>query len=141
MLLDIKPGLEIPANELTWRFSRSSGSGGQSVNKTDSRVEVIFNIETSKIITSSQRNKLRARLKAQLRNGQIRVVAQDYRTQYQNRKLALKRLSTVIREALNHTTKTRKATTPSKSSQKQRVHSKRLHGELKKNRKEVNLNE
>ncbi len=69
MNLTINSKLEIPANEIHWRFSRSSGSGGQNVNKTDSRVEIVFNVFKSKTLTSYQKHRILIQNKIKLTNG------------------------------------------------------------------------
>tara|TARA_B100000579_G_C22778630_1_gene828009 strand:+ start:1078 stop:1494 length:417 start_codon:yes stop_codon:yes gene_type:complete len=126
--------LVIPSRELEWRFSRSSGPGGQNVNKTNSRVEIIFNIEESKTLSDYQKKVLIKKLKTKLINNCICLVVQDERKQLLNRRLAIIRISSLIRNSLNNLSKVRKATKPSKSSQKRRLDSKKKRGELKKNR-------
>ena len=134
MNLRINNNLVIPANEIHWRFSRSSGSGGQNVNKTDSRVEIIFNVSESKTLTPYQKHRLLLRNGVKLTNDCICIVVQDKRTQYQNRQLALSRLAATLRELLKPTPKKRRQTIPTRSSQKRRVDSKKKRGELKKSR-------
>ena len=134
MDLVITKRLIIPSRELKWRFSRSSGPGGQKVNKTDSRVEIIFNIEESKVLNDYQKIIIKKKLKIKLENNCIRVVVQDQRSQLLNRQLAILRISLLIRDSLKNSSKVRKATKPSKASQRQRLDSKKRRGELKKNR-------
>ena len=134
MDLVITKRLIIPSRELKWRFSRSSGPGGQKVNKTDSRVEIIFNIEESKVLNDYQKIIIKKKLKIKLENNCIRVVVQDQRSQLLNRQLAIVRISLLIRDSLKNSSKVRKTTKPSKSSQRQRLDSKKRRGELKKNR-------
>ena len=134
MDLIITPRLVIPSRELKWRFSRSSGPGGQKVNKTDSRVEIIFNIEESKVLNDYQKIIIKKKLKIKLVNNCIRVVVQDQRSQLLNRQLAIVRISLLIRDSLKNSSKVRKTTKPSKASQRQRLDSKKRRGELKKNR-------
>ena len=134
MNLRINHNLEIPANEIQWRFSRSSGAGGQNVNKTDSRVEIVFNVSESKALSPYQKHKILIHNDVKLINGCICIDVQDKRSQYQNRQLALSRLSTTLRELLKQPPKKRRVTTPTRSSQKKRVDSKKKRGELKKNR-------
>ena len=71
MNLRINTKLEIPANEIKWRFSRSSGAGGQNVNKTDSRAEIIFNVSESNTLTPYQKNRIAIQDKVKLINGSI----------------------------------------------------------------------
>ena len=134
MDLVITKRLIIPSRELKWRFSRSSGPGGQKVNKTDSRVEIIFNIEESKVLNDYQKIIIKKKLKIKLVNNCIRVAVQDQRSQLLNRQLAIVRISLLIRDSLKNSSKVRKATKPSKASQRQRLDSKKRRGELKKNR-------
>ena len=134
MNLRINSKLEIPGNEIKWRFSRSSGPGGQNVNKTDSRVEIVFNVSESKTLTPFQKYRISIQDEIKLINGCICIVVQDKRTQYQNRQLALSRLASILRELLKPPPKKRRKTIPTRSSQRKRVESKKKRGELKRNR-------
>ena len=134
MDLIVNPVLVIPSNELHWRFSRSSGSGGQNINKTDTRVNLSFNIEKSKALTSYQKHQITKQLSEQIVNATITVITQEHRTQYKNRKLALMRLGILLGKALEPPPKARKTTKPTKSSQRRRVNSKKKHGEKKQSR-------
>ena len=134
MDLIVNPVLVIPSNELHWRFSRSSGSGGQNINKTDTRVNLSFNIEKSKALTSYQKHQITKQLSDQIVNATITVITQEHRTQYKNRKLALMRLGILLGKALEPPPKARKTTKPTKSSQRRRVNSKKKHGEKKQSR-------
>ena len=135
MNLMINSNLEIPVNEIQWRFSKSSGSGGQNVNKTDSRVEIVFNVSKSKTLTSYQKYRILIQDELKLTNDCICIAVQDKRTQYQNRQLALSRLASTLRELLKPPPKKRRETKPTRSSQRKRVESKKKRGELKKRRK------
>ncbi len=134
MNIRINTNLVIPANEIDWRFSRSSGSGGQNVNKTDSRVEIIFNVSESKTLTPYQKHRIFLQNEVKLTNDCICIAVQNRRTQYQNRQLALNRLASTLRELLKPPPKKRRQTIPTRSSQKKRVDSKKKRGELKKSR-------
>ena len=134
MDLIITPRLIIPSKEFKWRFSRSSGPGGQKVNKTNTRVEIIFNIEESKVLNDYQKKVLTKKLKNKLVNNCICLAVQEERNQLLNRQIAIKRISSVIRNSLKNSSKIRKATKPSKASQNRRLDSKKKRGELKKNR-------
>ena len=134
MDLIVNPVLVIPSNELHWRFSRSSGSGGQNINKTDTRVNLSFNIKNSKALTSYQKHQATKQLNDKIVNSTITVITQEHRTQYKNRKLALMRLGIIIGKALEPPPKERKATKPTKSSQRRRINSKKKHGEKKQSR-------
>ena len=134
MNLTINTKLEIPINEIQWRFSRSSGAGGQNVNKTDSRVEIVFNVSESKTLTPFQKYRISIQDEIKLINGCICIAVQDKRTQYQNRQLALSRLASTLREILKPPPKKRRETMPTRSSQKKRLESKKKRSDLKKNR-------
>ena len=134
MNLTINSKLEIPANEIGWRFSRSSGAGGQNVNKTDSRVEIVFNVLESKVLTPYQKHRITSQDQTKLVNGCICIAVQDMRTQYHNRQLALNRLASILRDLLKPPPKKRRETMPTRSSQRKRVASKKKRGELKKSR-------
>ena len=120
-------GLVVPAAELEERFSRSSGPGGQSVNTTDSRVELVFDAAGSSVLTASQAARL----------GTVRVVASEHRSQHRNRAAARERLATAIREALTPPPAPRVPTKPSKASRRRRVEAKRRRGETKAKRGRV----
>tara|TARA_B100000579_G_scaffold370720_1_gene332909 strand:- start:130 stop:552 length:423 start_codon:yes stop_codon:yes gene_type:complete len=134
MNLRIKTNLEIPANEIQWRFSRSSGAGGQNVNKRDSRVEIFFNVGHSKALSPYQKYMILDRNDVIFTNGCICIAVQDKRSQYQNRQLALSRLASTLRELLKPPPKNRRETKPTRSSHRKRVESKKKRGELKRNR-------
>ena len=134
MNLRINTKLEIPASEIQWKFSRSSGAGGQNVNKTESRAEIVFNVSESKTLTPYQKHRISIQDEVKLINGSICITVQDKRTQYQNRKLALSRLASTLREILKPPPKKRRETIPTRSSQKKRVESKKKRGEIKRNR-------
>ena len=134
MDLIITPRLVIPSSELKWRFSRSSGPGGQNINKTNTRVEIIFNVRESKALNDYQKLVITKKLKSKLVNNCICIAVQDQRNQLINRKLAIIRIESLIRNSLKNPSKIRKATKPSIASQKRRLDSKKKRGELKKNR-------
>ena len=134
MDLKITKTLVIPSNEIKWRFSRSSGPGGQNVNKIESRVEIIFNLEDSKVLNDYQKEILKRNLKTKLVNNSLRLAVQEHRNQLLNRQLALMKLSSIIKNALNKPFKLRRSTKPTKASQKKRVEVKKKRGELKKSR-------
>ena len=121
MDLKITKTLVIPSNEIKWRFSRSSGPGGQNVNKIESRVEIIFNLEDSKVLNDYQKEILKRNLKNKLVNNSLRLAVQEHRNQLLNRQLALIKFSSIIKDGLNKPFKLRKSTKPNKASQKKRV--------------------
>jgi len=134
MDLKITKTLVIPSNEIKWRFSRSSGPGGQNVNKTESRVEIIFNLQDSKVLNDYQKEILKRNLKKKLVNNSLRLSVQEHRNQLLNRQLALMKFSSIIKNALNKSFKLRKCTQPTKASKNKRVEVKKKRGELKKSR-------
>ena len=139
MDLKITKTLVIPSNEIKWRFSRSSGPGGQNVNKIESRVEIIFNLEDSKVLNDYQKEILKRNLKNKLVNNSLRLAVQEHRNQLLNRQLALMKFSSIIKNALNKPFKLRKSTQPTKTSQKKRVEVKKKRGELKKSRQKEKI--
>ncbi len=134
MDLKITKTLVIPSNEINWRFSRSSGPGGQNANKIESRVEIIFNLEDSKVLNDYQKEILKRNLNTKLVNNTLRLAVQEHRNQFLNRQLALMKFSSILKNALNKPFKLRKSTQPTKASQKRRVEVKKKRGELKKSR-------
>ncbi len=134
MDLTVNSHLVIPSNELKWRFSKSSGPGGQGVNKTDSKVELIFDIGHSSVIGHFHKKRLLERLENRCLNGCINIVVSEERSQYQNRQLALARLADILREGLKAPPKTRKATKPTRASQKRRFDAKKRRSALKQKR-------
>ncbi len=134
MDLTINSHLVIPSNELKWRFSKSSGPGGQGVNKTDSRVELVFDIKRSSVFGPFQKKRLLDRLDSRCVNGCLNIVSSEERSQYQNRQLAMARLADLLQEGLQPPPKTRKATKPTRASQKRRVTAKKRRSALKQKR-------
>ncbi|MFE4196760.1 alternative ribosome rescue aminoacyl-tRNA hydrolase ArfB [Paenarthrobacter sp. NPDC056912] len=100
MDLEISPSLTIPASEFAWRFSRSSGPGGQHVNTTDSRVELLWNVAESTALEDEQRQLLLKRLGPRLIAGVITVTASEERSQLRNREIALAKLGRLITAGL-----------------------------------------
>ena len=139
MDLKITKTLVIPSNEIKWRFSRSSGPGGQNVNKIESRVEIIFNLEDSKVLNDYQKEILKRNLKNKLVNNSLLLAVQEHRNQLLNRQLALMKFSSIIKDGLNKPFKFRKSTKPTKASQKRRVDFKKKRGELKKSRQKEKI--
>lgn len=127
----VLPGLVIPDAELVERFSRSSGPGGQSVNTTDSRVELVWDAGSSAVLSPTQRDRLVQRLGDPV----ITVVASEHRSQRQNRTAARLRLAAIVRAAIEPPAPPRRATRPSRSSRARRVDAKRRRGEIKATRR------
>ena len=130
----LRGGLVIPAVELVERFSRSSGPGGQGVNTTDSRVELVYEPGSSVALTETQRDRVVAGLGPRLVGGRVMVVASEYRSQLRNRAAARERLADLLRAALAPPPATRRATRPTRGSQQRRLDGKKRRGELKSGR-------
>jgi len=134
-VLLVNESVSIPRSELDVRVSRSSGAGGQHVNKTSSRVEIFWNITGSRALNDEQRARLQSKLASRLTSdGSIRVVASDMRSQSRNRELAEERLAETIRRALIVPRK-RRATKPTRAAKEARLESKKQHSQKKKNRR------
>ncbi|MGH3857744.1 MAG: alternative ribosome rescue aminoacyl-tRNA hydrolase ArfB, partial [Pseudonocardiaceae bacterium] len=104
--------VSIPDGELGWRFSRSSGPGGQGVNTTDSRVELIFHVGRSTAFTPAQRDRVLQRLSGRLVDGVLTIVASERRSQLRNREAARARLAAILRQALAPDPPPRRPTRP-----------------------------
>lgn len=127
--------LTIPRHELAFRASRSGGPGGQHVNTSSTRVEVLWNIAGSRVLTDDQRRRLETKLAARIDSeGNVRVVGSAYRSQARNRDDAEQRLATLVRRALV-VPKTRKKTRPSRTAVERRLQSKKLVSEKKRDRR------
>lgn len=132
--LRIGPSLTIPGDELRLSFARSSGPGGQNVNKVESKVEVRWTPADSRALRPGDRTWLLRRLDAQLTvDGDLIVTSERYRTQARNRADVLDKLAQVVREAL-HRPKRRRATRPTRGSVKRRLEGKKQRSELKRQR-------
>lgn len=127
-MLQITRFVAIPLRELTWRFSRSGGPGGQHANTADTRVEVVFDV-----LASSLQPHHRERLRAKF-GDEVRVVASDERSQRRNRDLALRRLAERLRDGL-HVEAPRRPTRPSKAAVRRRLDDKRRQSQRKADRR------
>ena len=121
MDLEVSPVLTIPASELAWRFSRSSGPGGQHVNTSDSRVELSWNVAESTALSDDQRLLLATRLGRRLVAGAITVTASERRSQLRNRELALAKLANLVAQGLAPEAARRRATRPTRGSNQRRL--------------------
>lgn len=132
--LTVNESVSIPRSELDMRVSRSSGAGGQHVNKTSSRVEIFWNIPGSRALSEDQKTRVLMKLASRLTTeGSVRVVASDMRSQSRNRDLAEERLAELVRRALL-VPKKRKATRPSLASKEARLDSKKRQSSKKRER-------
>ena len=133
--LRVNEQFSIPRGELEVRATRASGAGGQHVNKTSTRVEVVWNVALSPSLGGGDRARLTARLASRLSDGgDLRVVASDTRSQLQNRELAESRLADVVRRALI-VPRPRRKTRPTRSSVESRLDTKRKVSEKKRTRR------
>ena len=138
-VLAVNDSLSIPRSELDVRVSRSSGAGGQHVNKTSSRVEIFWSIRDSRALSEDQRERLLGKLSSRLTSdGSVRVVASDMRSQTRNRELAEERLAELVRRALV-IPKKRRATKPTHASKEARLESKKLRSHKKKLRRDTSF--
>ena len=117
--------------ELRWRFSRSSGPGGQNVNSTDTRVELIFNLETSAALPAALRARALARLAGQLVDGTIVIAASEHRSQWQNRVAAQRRLVVLLQAAIAPPAPPRRRTKPTRGSVERRLAAKKQRSAIK----------
>ena len=133
--LTITPDIAIPRSELTYRATRSGGPGGQHVNTSSTRIELLWDLEGSRAVSDDQRERLRAKLASRLDgDGMVRVVASDRRSQQQNRGAADERLAALVRHAL-HVPKKRRKTKPPAAAKERRIKSKKLRSERKRERR------
>ena len=122
--------VSIPLSEIELRFSRSSGPGGQHAQKSETRVEAVFDVEASESLTEAQKRRVVGRA-----GPVLRALAQDERSQARNRELAVERLAGQLRDALRVVRK-RVPTKPSRASKERRLEEKRRRAELKRLRRD-----
>ena len=125
----VNGSLALPRGEVELRFSRSSGPGGQHAQKSDTRVEAVFDVEASSALSEAQKRRVVAKA-----GPVLRAVAQDERSQWRNRELALERLAETLREALR-IERPRRATKPTRTAVEKRLDQKRRRGEKKRLRR------
>lgn len=135
--LVVKRSIEIPRRELSWRFSRASGPGGQSVNTADSRVELSWDAERSQALPRPLKDRALRRLADRLVNGVLTVTAAEHRSQLQNRRTAEAKLAALIEEATAPPPPRRKPTRPSRGAVQARLDAKRRRSEIKRRRRSV----
>ena len=132
--LQVMPGLVVPEAELSWRFSRSSGPGGQSVNTSDSRAELSVDVAQSAAFPEHLRIRALERLAGKLVDGVLTVAASEHRSQLQNREAAAERMAQLLREAVAAPPAPRRPTRPTKGSKERRLQVKRQRSDLKRSR-------
>lgn len=127
----------IPETELTITFARSSGKGGQNVNKTSTKVTIHWPIGKSAVLTDEERGRIRAKLVNRINNNdELVVTSEEERSQLQNKELAINRLQTLVTAAL-HIPKKRKATKPTRASKLRRLESKKIRSRVKEQRRGI----
>ncbi|TDD48841.1 aminoacyl-tRNA hydrolase [Kribbella antibiotica] len=129
--LIVRPGLVVPEGELSWRFSRSGGPGGQSVNTTDSRVELSFDLAGTTALSGLLKSRALERLQPRLVDGVLTIAASEFKSQWRNREAARARLGALLREAISPPPPPRRPTKPSKGSVRRRLDSKTRRGQTK----------
>ena len=125
----VNRSVSIPLDEVELRFSRSSGPGGQHAQRTETRVEAVFDVEGSTALSPAQKRRVAASA-----GSVVRAVAQDERSQWRNRELALERLARALEEALR-VRRLRRPTVPTAQAQERRLEEKRRRGDLKRKRR------
>ena len=133
--LPVTGSVVVPASALSWRFSRSSGPGGQGVNTADSRVELSVSPLEIPGLTEHQQRRLAARLGNRLVDGVLTIAASEHRQQLRNRQAARDRLAAVLRAALAPPAPARRRTKPTRGSKERRIQTKKQRGELKRSRR------
>jgi ribosome-associated protein len=128
-------GITIPPDELSWRFSRSKGPGGQSVNTTDSQAELSYDLAASDALPPLWRERALAALAGRLSAGVITVAASEHRSQLRNREAAAARLSALLTEATAPPPKPRKPTRPTKGATERRLAAKQRRSQTKRLRR------
>ncbi|MEZ3160778.1 alternative ribosome rescue aminoacyl-tRNA hydrolase ArfB [Microbacterium sp. BWT-B31] len=129
--LRVDSAITIPESELTWRFSRSSGPGGQGVNTADSRVELAWDAARSTALSPFQRERLLARLGGRLVGGVLTITASEHRAQLRNREAARARLAAVVADALRPPSPSRRPTAPSRRAKERRLEAKKRRTDVK----------
>ena len=129
--LRVSDDVVLPAGALTWRFSRSSGPGGQGVNTADSRVELVVDLAEAPGIPDDARARLLARVPRLVGGRLVHVTASEHRSQRRNREAARRRLAALLRDALAPDPPARQARRPSRGAKLRRLEAKRRHAQRK----------
>ena len=139
--LRVTRSVVVPERELRWRFSRSSGPGGQSVNTADSRVELSLDLARTTALGPVQRARVLGRLSKRLVDGVITVTASEHRSQLRNREAALERLAAILAKALAPPPPRRRPTTPRRGAVERRLADKKRRARTKRLRRNEPRNE
>ncbi|MBG0829845.1 aminoacyl-tRNA hydrolase [Planomonospora sp. ID67723] len=135
--LQISGSVSIPEAELHWRFSRSSGPGGQGVNTTDSRVELSFDLAATEALPPLLKTRALERLASRLTGGVVTIAASEFRSQLRNREAAEMRLAQLLREAVAPPPKKRRPTKPSRGAIERRITAKKHRSDIKRLRRDI----
>jgi ribosome-associated protein len=133
--LRVSRSVVVPEKELRWRFSRSSGPGGQSVNTADSRVQLSLDLRTTTALGPVQRARALERLADRLVDGVLTVTAREDRSQLRNREIALERLAAILAGAISPPPRRRRPTKPSKKAIERRIAAKKRRAQTKRLRR------
>jgi ribosome-associated protein len=132
----VKAGrITVPETELSWRFSHSSGPGGQSVNTADSRVELSFDLAATTALPPFLKERALLALASKLTDGVLAVTASEHRSQFRNREAAASRLSALLTDAIAPPPAPRRPTRPSRGARERRLTAKRHRSEIKRLRR------
>jgi ribosome-associated protein len=132
--LQVTEAVAIPRDELSVRASRSGGAGGQHVNTSSTRIELLWNVEATRAIPEDVRSHVQQRLRSRTNaDGFIRIVSSEHRSQLRNREAAEERLVRLVRAALT-VPRARRRTTPTRASKEARLKAKKRRAEIKRRR-------
>jgi ribosome-associated protein len=133
--LNVTPLVAIPRGELQYRATRAGGPGGQHVNTSSTRIELLWDLPNSRAVSDEERERIREKLAPRLDSeGMVRIVASDRRSQQQNRQAADERLASLVRRAL-HVPKRRRPTKPPRAAKERRLSDKKRLSEKKRERR------
>ena len=133
--IKVNARVTIPDDELSWRFSRSSGPGGQHVNTTDSQVELRWDLGSSAALSDHLRVRARERLAGRLVDDAVIITASEHRSQHRNREAAKERLADLVRVAIAPPPPARRPTAPTRAAKERRLASKRRRSDIKQSRR------
>lgn len=133
--LRVGTALTIPESELSWRFSRSSGPGGQGVNTADSRVELVWDVANSAALSPVQRERLLERLDGRVVDGVLTIAASEHRAQLRNRDAARERLAALVADAIRPPAPPRRPTKVSRGAKERRLAAKKQRTDVKRLRR------